>query len=203
MHIHSTAVSCALSKANITDPCKLRDRFIKCRFKSLTSEDLKRHDENTNNTSGKDLTSFSYPWTCVLNYFKVEKWIVHFKVNYVSSSKKKKAQKTNKQTNKRHYKRHYKGCQWARARMVSAWGAISQQAGRVFSRGARASRPSKLSIFTCWTHLLGGWTSGFGAALYGCASGLPGQEARQWGSRSGCSFTQGLEERDRPGPACH
>ncbi len=41
------------------------------------------------------------------------------------------------------------------------------------------------------------------AAPYGCALGLPGQYARQWGSRSGCSFTQGPEERDRPGSTCH
>ncbi len=56
---------------------------------------------------------------------------------------------------------------------------------------ARASHPSKLYIRTCWTHLNGSWTSGFGSAFYGCASGLPGQDACQWGSRSGCSFTQG------------
>ncbi len=49
----------------------------------------------------------------------------------------------------------------------------------------------------------GGRTSGFSAAKYGCALGLPGQDARQWGSRSGCSFTQGPEERDRPGSTCH
>ncbi len=54
-------------------------------------------------------------------------------------------------------------------------------------------------ICTRWTHLLGGWTSGFSAAHYGCALGLSGQDARQWGSRSGCSFTQGPEECDRPG----
>ncbi len=44
-------------------------------------------------------------------------------------------------------------------------------------------------ICTRCTHLLGGWTSGFSAALYGCALGLSGQDAHQWGSRSGCSFT--------------
>ncbi len=43
----------------------------------------------------------------------------------------------------------------------------------------------------------------FSAAHYSCASGLPEQDARQWGSRSGCSFTQGPKEHDRPGPACH
>ncbi len=68
---------------------------------------------------------------------------------------------------------------------------------------ARASHPSKLWICTCWTRLLGSWTSRFGAALYSCASGLPGQDSRQWGSRSGCSFTQGPEEHDRTGPARH
>ncbi len=59
------------------------------------------------------------------------------------------------------------------------------------------------NICTRWTRLLGGWTSGFGATLYGCASGFPGQDARQWGSRSGCSFTQGPEKRDRPGSTHH
>ncbi len=68
---------------------------------------------------------------------------------------------------------------------------------------ARASHPSKLCICTCWMRLLGGWTSSFGATLYGCASGLPGQDAHHWGSRSGCSFTQGPEERNEPGPAHH
>ncbi len=58
-------------------------------------------------------------------------------------------------------------------------------------------------ICTRWTRLLGSWTSGISAALYGCAPGLPGQDARQWGSRSGCSFTQRPEERDRPGSTCH
>ncbi len=58
-------------------------------------------------------------------------------------------------------------------------------------------------IYTRWTRLLCDWTSGFGAALYGCAPGLPDQDAHQWGSQSGCSFTQGPEERDRPGPTWH
>ncbi len=52
-------------------------------------------------------------------------------------------------------------------------------------------------------HLLdaptGGWTSGFRASPDGCAPGLPGQDARQWGSRSGFSLSQGPVERDRPG----
>ncbi len=42
---------------------------------------------------------------------------------------------------------------------------------------ARASHPFKLCICTCWMLLLGGWTSDFGTSLYGCASGLPGQDA--------------------------
>ncbi len=58
-------------------------------------------------------------------------------------------------------------------------------------------------ICTRWTCLLGGWTSGFSATLYGCAPGLPGQDARQWGSRSECSFTQGPEEGNRPGSTHH
>ncbi len=58
-------------------------------------------------------------------------------------------------------------------------------------------------ICTCWTCLLGGWTSGFGATLYGCAPGLPRQDAHHWGSRSRCSFTQGPEERDTPGSTRH
>ncbi len=32
---------------------------------------------------------------------------------------------------------------------------------------------------TRWTHLLGGWTCGFGASHYGCAPGLPDKDARQ------------------------
>ncbi len=43
----------------------------------------------------------------------------------------------------------------------------------------RASHPSKLCICPCWTRILGGWTSGFGAAHYSCASGLPEQDACQ------------------------
>ncbi len=35
-----------------------------------------------------------------------------------------------------------KGCQWAQAWVVSAWGAVSQQAGRVVSPGAPASPPA-------------------------------------------------------------
>ncbi len=36
---------------------------------------------------------------------------------------------------------HDKGCQWAQARVVSAWGTISQQAGWVVSPGAPSSPP--------------------------------------------------------------
>ncbi len=132
---------------------------------------------------------------------------------------------------------HDKGCQWARARVVYAWGAISQQSGRVVSpptapptRLASVLLPPlpsppltalkrrytsacpfwmspwpRISAHFCtrWTHLLGGWTSGFGASHYGCAPGLPDKDARQWGGRSRCSFTQAPEERDRPGPTHH
>ncbi len=56
---------------------------------------------------------------------------------------------------------------------------------------------------TRWTRLLGSWTSGFGATHYGCAQGLPGQDARQWRGRFWCSFTQGPEERDNSVPTRH
>ncbi len=58
-------------------------------------------------------------------------------------------------------------------------------------------------ICTRWMRLLGGWKSGFSASLDGCAPGLPGQDARQWGSWSGFNLSQGPEERDRPGPTRH
>ncbi len=58
-------------------------------------------------------------------------------------------------------------------------------------------------ICTRWTCLLGGWTSGFSASLDGCAPGLSGQDAFQWGSRSGFSLSQGPEEHDRPGSTHH
>ncbi len=58
-------------------------------------------------------------------------------------------------------------------------------------------------ICTCWMRLLCGWTSGFSASLDGCAPGLPGQDARQWGSRSGFSLFQGTEEHVRPGSTHH
>ncbi len=56
---------------------------------------------------------------------------------------------------------------------------------------------------TRWTWLLGGWISGFSASLDGCAPGLSGQDAFQWGSRSGFSLSQGPEEHDRPGSTHH
>ncbi len=58
-------------------------------------------------------------------------------------------------------------------------------------------------ICTRWTRLLGGWTSSFSASHDGCAPGLPGQDARQWGSRSGFSLSQGPEEHDRPDSTRH
>ncbi len=72
---------------------------------------------------------------------------------------------------------------------------------RMEGEGEPSAEAVQSHIYTRWTRLLGGWTSGFGAALYGCASGLPGQDARQRGGRSRCSFTQGPEERNGPGPA--
>ncbi len=71
---------------------------------------------------------------------------------------------------------------------------------------ARASHPSKPCRATsalAGHAYSGGWTSGFSASLDGCAPGLPGQDARQWGSRSGFSLSQGPEERDRPGSKHH
>ncbi len=86
------------------------------------------------------------------------------------------------------------------------WGAISQQAGRVVSPGRHQALPHRSSPFfseSPWRAHKIGWTSNFAATLYGCALGLPGHDAHQWGSRSGCSFTQGPEESDRPGSTCH
>ncbi len=68
-------------------------------------------------------------------------------------------------------------------------------------RASHTSKPCRATSALAGCDQLG-WASGFSAALYGCALGLPGQDARQRGSRSGCSFTQG-EERDRPGSTCH
>ncbi len=70
------------------------------------------------------------------------------------------------------------------------------------SRNARLRADEEL-ICSRRKSLLGGWTSGFSASLDGCAPGLPGQDARQWGSRSGFSLSQGPEERDRPGSTHH
>ncbi len=61
---------------------------------------------------------------------------------------------------------------------------------RMEGEGEPSVQSVQSHIRTRWTRLFGGWTSGFSATLYGCAPGLPGQDARQWGSRSGCSFTQ-------------
>ncbi len=74
---------------------------------------------------------------------------------------------------------------------------------RMEGEGEPSVQSVQSHIRTRWTRLFGGWTSGFSATLYGCAPRLPGQDARQWGSRSGCSFTQVPEERDRPGSTCH
>ncbi len=49
--------------------------------------------------------------------------------------------------------RYDKGCQRARARMVSAWGAISQQAGRVVSSRAPSGFPPMLLSWSArWVH---------------------------------------------------
>ncbi len=53
----------------------------------------------------------------------------------------------------RAHPRYDKGCQRARARMVSAWGAISQQAGRVVSsRAPSGFLPMLLSWSARWVH---------------------------------------------------
>ncbi len=74
---------------------------------------------------------------------------------------------------------------------------------RMEGEGKPSVQAVQSHICTRWMRLLSGWTSNFGATLYGCALGLPGHDAHQWGSRSGCSFTQGPEEHDRPGSTCH
>ncbi len=71
---------------------------------------------------------------------------------------------------------------------------------RMEGEGEPAIQAAQSHICTRWTRLLGGWTS---TSLVGCAPGLPGQDARQWGSRSGFSLFQGPMERDRPGSARH
>ncbi len=81
--------------------------------------------------------------------------------------------------------------------------SLSTHGYRMGGEGEPSVQAVQSYICTRWTCLLGGWTSGFSASLYDCALGLPGQDARQWGSQSGCSFTQGPEERDRPGSTCH
>ncbi len=74
---------------------------------------------------------------------------------------------------------------------------------RMEGEGEPSVKAVQSPIYTRWTYLLSGWTSGLCATLYGCAPGLPGQDARQWGSRSGYSLTQGPEERDRSGSTHH
>ncbi len=74
---------------------------------------------------------------------------------------------------------------------------------RMEGKGEPSVQAMQSHICTRWMCLLGGWTSGLSAALYGCDPSLSGQDARQWGSRSGCSFTQGPEEHDRPGSTHH
>ncbi len=50
---------------------------------------------------------------------------------------------------------------------------------RMEGEGEPSVQAVQSHICTRWKRLLGGWTSGFSAALYGCAPGLPGQDARQ------------------------
>ncbi len=82
---------------------------------------------------------------------------------------------------------------------MSLWPHISARPQLSDGKRVRAIQAVQSHICTRWMCLLGGWTSGFSALLDGCAPGLSGQGARQWGSWSGVSFTQGPEERDRPG----
>ncbi len=83
---------------------------------------------------------------------------------------------------------------------LASWPAHSYQ---MEGEGESSVQAMQSHFCTRWTRILGSWTSGFGAALYGCGPGLPGQDARQWGGRPWCSFTQKPEERNRPGPTCH
>ncbi len=70
-------------------------------------------------------------------------------------------------------------------------------------RASHPSKPCRVTSALAGHAYSGGWTSGFSASLDGCAPGLPGLDARQWGSRSGFSLSQGPEERDRPGSKHH
>ncbi len=75
---------------------------------------------------------------------------------------------------------------------MSQWPRISARPWlSMEGEGESSVQAVQSHICTRWTRLLGDWTSGFGAALHGCAPGLSGQDARQRGGRSWCSFTQG------------
>ncbi len=74
---------------------------------------------------------------------------------------------------------------------------------RIEGEGEPSVQAVQSYICTRWTCLLGGWTSSFSTSLDGCAPGLSGQDAFQWGSRSGFSLSQGPEEHDRPGSTHH
>ncbi len=73
---------------------------------------------------------------------------------------------------------------------------------RMEGEGEPSVQSAQSHIRTRWTRLFGGGQAA-SATLYGCAPGLPGQDARQWGRRSGCSLAEGPEKRDRPGSTCH
>ncbi len=94
-----------------------------------------------------------------------------------------------------------------RAPASSGWvcgrASLPTHSYRMEGEGEPSIQAVQSHICTRWMRLLGGWTSGFSASLDGCAPGLPGQDARQWGSRSGFSLSQWPEEHDRPGSTHH
>ncbi len=87
--------------------------------------------------------------------------------------------------------------------ILTNWELSRRHSYRMEGEGEPSVQAVQSHICTRWMCLLGGWTSVFSALLDGCAPGLPGQDARQWGSRSGFSLSQGPEERDRPGSTRH
>ncbi len=83
---------------------------------------------------------------------------------------------------------------------MSLWPHISARPQLSDRRRGRAIRPSRAEPHL---HSLDASTRQLDATLYGCDPGLPGQDARQWGSRSGYSLIKGSEERDRSGSSHH
>ncbi len=97
--------------------------------------------------------------------------------------------------------RHWRKRIWAPASSGWVCGRTSLPAhsSQMDGEGKPSVQAVQRHICTHWTRLRGG----FSASLNGCAPGLQGQDARQWGSWSGFSLSQGPEERDRPGSMHH